>query len=146
MTTVGPILARLGLLRVVDRAQFSQAGGLPPQAHAALNAVLATVQHWDASRAEVTAWEALNTSEVLPARSLGDRPLVVLTAGQSDATITGVYALQDEIVHLSSNSTHGIVAGATHAGIVTDQVSAAQVVEAVRQVFEAARTGQPLAR
>jgi hypothetical protein len=45
---------------------------------------------------------------------------------------------------LSTNSFIRIIDGATHAGLVDNQVHASQTTAATREVIDAVRTGQPL--
>lgn len=84
--------------------------------------------------------------------TLGDRPLVVLTAGvgprvpgATDEVLDAFYetwmALQAELAALSTNSEHRIVEGATHY-IHQDEPDA--VITAVREVVNAVREGTPL--
>lgn len=53
-------------------------------------------------------------------------------------------SLQNELPNLSSNSIHYTEAGATHEGLVAEREHALVVARMIRQVLEAARTGQPL--
>lgn len=86
--------------------------------------------------------------------ALGDRPLIVLTAGVGprypgvqDAALREFYdtwlALQAELASLSTNSDHRVIEGATH-NIQRDDPEA--VIAAVRDVVNAVRQGATLAR
>ena len=79
------------------------------------------------------------------ARSLGDLPLAVISVTEQPVFGGVLTKLQDELPTLSSNSVHYTEAGATHENLVADQSHARSVAEAIRQVLEAARSGQPLA-
>ena len=86
--------------------------------------------------------------------SLGDRPLVVLSAGQGPS-IPGVSAeaneafketlrkLHEELAALSDNSDHRIVEGSGH---YVHQDQPQTVVSAIRDVVRAARNGAPVRR
>ncbi len=88
-------------------------------------------------------------SEVPP--SLGDIPLVVVTAGDSvsgQGKVAGVTAdqvnahhqhLQQDLVRLSSQGEQVIVPGATHFSIFTRPEHVAQVVAAIQRVVERVR-------
>jgi major membrane immunogen (membrane-anchored lipoprotein) len=68
-------------------------------------------------------------------RSLGDKPLAVVSAGTQDP---GWLKLQDDLVTLSSDSTHRVVEGATHTSLLYErsdaQASSAAIVEVVAAV------------
>ena len=74
-------------------------------------------------------------------QSLGDRPLVVVTAGL-DAEI-GWLPLQDEMAKLSTNSSHR-VAPYTHDALITDRTAAQTSIEAIGDVVHAVRFAVPL--
>jgi thioesterase domain-containing protein len=67
--------------------------------------------------------------------SLGDKPLVVLSAGTGSHP--GWAAQQKALATLSTDSVHRIVAGATHASLIDDHLHAAQSSRAIRDVVKA---------
>ncbi len=71
--------------------------------------------------------------------SLGDRPLVVLTAKANVDSKPGWATAQDQMAALSTNSRH-TVAEMDHVGFLHDPVGAAQSVTAVTDVITATRT------
>jgi hypothetical protein len=80
-------------------------------------------------------------------KSLGDMPLVVLSATlPADETRRAWNEFSAELAGLSSNSSHRLVDGATHMSLALKQEHAQVTIEAILQVIEAARTGQPLAQ
>ncbi len=80
-------------------------------------------------------------------KSLGDIPLVVLSATlPADKTRRAWNEFSVELAGLSSNSGYHLVDGATHMSLVLKQEHAHQTSEAILNVVEAARTGQPLAQ
>ena len=74
--------------------------------------------------------------------TLGDRPLIVLTA-EKDAE-GGWMAAQDKLAALSTNSVHRTLANADHAMLTEQQATAAQSSQAIRDVVNAIRTGTPI--
>ena len=74
--------------------------------------------------------------------TLGDRPLVVLTA-EKDAQ-GGWIAAQDKLAALSTNSVHRMLANADHDMLAEHQATAAQSGQAIRDVVNAVRTGTPV--
>jgi hypothetical protein len=76
-------------------------------------------------------------------RDLGDKPLVVLTAGVGlDAEKA---AAQRALVTLSTDGTQRVVDGVGHSGMLGEQEGAAATTRAVRDVLSAVRTGRPVA-
>ena len=85
-------------------------------------------------------------------RSIGDRPLVVLTAGVRDAPpgispeekalMARVWLeMQTELAHLSTNAVHVV---AERSGHFIQRDAPPLVVASIRQVVDASRTGRPL--
>ena len=79
--------------------------------------------------------DALAQAEELT--TIGDRPLVVLTAGSGGQR--GWLAAQDRLVSLSSNVVHRVVANATHDSLLLADASASS--QAILDVVAAARSG-----
>jgi pimeloyl-ACP methyl ester carboxylesterase len=77
-TALFPSLARFGVMRLVYR---SSAAGLPPKGRAEKRAFWSTVRHNRSLREEVVALEA-TLSEAQRLKTLGDKPLVVVTAAK----------------------------------------------------------------
>jgi pimeloyl-ACP methyl ester carboxylesterase len=131
-----PTLARLGVGRVVV------------QPYAALPAPARDMQrvHYASAGFYVS---LRNEFEELPAslaqarsfQSLGDRPLIVVTAAQ-DAQV-GWLPLQDRLAGLSTNRSHRVVPS-THIALVTDQTPAQTSIQAIRDVVQAVRSNAPL--
>jgi len=84
------------------------------------------------------------SQEAASLRDLGDKPLVVLTAGvgNDESWMTA----QDETTTLSTNSVHRVVDGATHQGMVDEKQYAAQTSQAVLDVVTSIRNDQPLSQ
>jgi alanine racemase len=77
-------------------------------------------------------------------RSLGGKPLIVLTATRENSK--GWVADQNKTTTLSTNSLHRFEPGATHASFVEDPQHAAAVTRAIHDVVVSVRTGEPLRR
>jgi hypothetical protein len=75
--------------------------------------------------------------------TLGDRPLVVVTATESLQTIPGWSAAQDRMAALSTTSSHR-VADFTHMALLETESGAAISANAIDDVVQAVRTGAPL--
>ena len=71
-------------------------------------------------------------------RSLGGRPLIVVTAGKGNASGWG--AQQDDLATLSSSSDHRTVAGATHQSLIDDESDAAASGKAIRDIVSSVRS------
>jgi pimeloyl-ACP methyl ester carboxylesterase len=138
-TGVAPSLARLGAIRL---SYASQVGGLPPAARAEERNDWSTARHNRSLRDEVAGLRtALTQSQALT--TFGAKPLIVLTA-MKDAQ-KGWLPLQDEMVALSTNSVHRLIAGATHASLTEDSHFSGVSAQAIIDVVTAVRTGAPLA-
>jgi alpha-beta hydrolase superfamily lysophospholipase len=74
--------------------------------------------------------------------SLGDKPLVVLTAGVGHPA--SWFALQDRMTKLSRDSVHRTVRGVDHQGLVASEAGAAATARGILDVVTAVRTGRPL--
>ncbi len=83
-----------------------------------------------------------STREAASLRDLGDRPLVVLTAGvgHPESWMTA----QNETTTLSTNSVHRVVDGATHEGLVAEQQYADDTSQAILDVVTSIRNDRPL--
>jgi pimeloyl-ACP methyl ester carboxylesterase len=142
----GPILARLGLSRLMVRPLLTDLDGLLPQLPerqlAEVMAFFPTVKTVDANSGEVAAWDESTFPQVRNVASLGSIPIIVLSGGRSfgDAWVQA----QGEYAALSTNSVHQVIDQATHGSLLTTREQSALVVDAVRQVIESARSGQPL--
>jgi hypothetical protein len=76
-------------------------------------------------------------------RSLGDKPLAVVTAGTQEPEWL---KLQDDLVTLSSDSTHRVVEGATHTSLLYERSDAQASSAAIVDVVAAVRNDRSLAR
>jgi pimeloyl-ACP methyl ester carboxylesterase len=137
-------MARFGLLRFWN-PESALIAGLPPQQRAEMDAILATPRPWYTAADGLIAWGDLSRDQINSARSLGDLPLFVLSVTEQDRYADVLTALQSELPKLSTNSLHHTVEGATHDGLVCRREYALVVAAAIRQVVEAAHTGQSLA-
>jgi pimeloyl-ACP methyl ester carboxylesterase len=148
-------LTRLGVFRLTggDMAEC----GLPVQQCKEEQAYFATTRHSVTWGQEMLAPD--RDAQVRATGDLGDKPLVVLTAGDHSRDFAaGVspaartrfehtwYTLQSELAALSTDSTHLVVERAGHSTLQTDRQDAQVTSAAIEQVAEAVRTGRPLTR
>jgi pimeloyl-ACP methyl ester carboxylesterase len=138
ITATLSIAARVGLGRLYGLAAFDS---LPPRSRDEVRASLATATSVRSSIDEfVQASAAMVAAGSL--KTLGDKPLVVLTAGVgSDPAHV---ASQRRLATLSTNSEHRTVDGAVHEALVADQGPAAVTTQSILDVVSAVRSGQPL--
>jgi pimeloyl-ACP methyl ester carboxylesterase len=143
-------LAPLGVVRLFDLNKALVAG-LPDRQAAEMKAILARPRSWSTSSDVLLVWNERSRPQINQARSLGDLPLVVLSATElPSAASAGGYAealaaQQAELPGLSSNSLHLTVEGATHEGLVAKREYALVVVDAILRVLDVSQTGDPLA-
>ena len=127
-------LSRFGIGRVVYSSAYA---GLPAQARNEQRAFWATPRHGRSVRAEFSEVRTAMT-EAQSLTTLGDRPLVVVTA-EKDAE-GGWMTAQNELAALSTNSVHRLLPNATHSMLVDDRATAARSSSAIKEVVNAART------
>jgi len=142
--SVAPVLARLGMIRLIGFAQPSS--GLPSPYDEELKASFAATKDWDAQSAEFLA--SLETSaQVRLYPSFKNTPLFVLTATEHGTPAKQEQlwqGWQTDLASLSTNSVHQIVDGADHASFWRDLETAKISIAAILKVVEAARTGAVL--
>jgi len=144
MNSVAPVLARLGVMRVMGLLQPSS--GLPMPHNDALKASFAATKDWDAQSAEFLAWPA-TAAQVHESEPLDNTPLFVLTATEHGTPPKQEQLWQGwqmDLASLSTNSTHQIVDGADHASFWRDPDVAKVTNAAILQTVESARSGAPL--
>ena len=140
----GPVLARLGVVRVIGLLQ--PATGLPGPESKERLASLSATKDWEALNAEWLASPATN-KEVLNSRSLGSVPLLVVTATNHGASsdLEQLWQIwQSGYTALSTNGAQQVVRGATHESLVLSATGSRVSVEAILQVVQAAGTSQRL--
>ncbi len=120
----------------------SQVADLPPAARAEERADWSTARHNRSVRDEFAELRTVLTqSQALT--SIGDKPLIVLTALKDMQK--GWLPLQDQMLSLSTNSVHRFAPNGTHASMTEDRGQAAISAQAITDVVNAVRTGTPLA-
>lgn len=131
-------VARLGVGHLIANADFSDP---PPRYRDDARTTAATGKEMGGFLDE---FGVANRSEAEAGalRSLGAKPLIVLTAELGNSN--GWMADQNESVTLSTNSLHRVVSGATHASFVENPEHAAAVAQAIHDVVESVRAGEPL--
>jgi pimeloyl-ACP methyl ester carboxylesterase len=132
--------SRLGLGRVLAGVNY---GELPARYRDDARATFATPKAMGGVLEEYLV-AGRSTAAAAALRSLGAKPLVVLTA--TVGTRRGWVQAQNEMAELSTNSAHRFEAGASHVSFVDDPDHAASVVRAIHDVVASARTGAPLTR
>jgi pimeloyl-ACP methyl ester carboxylesterase len=137
-TGILPPLTRLGFGRILYASAYA---GLPARARDEERAFLATPR---SSRSVRDEFSKLRTAmkQAGTLRTLGDKPLMVLTA-RKDAQ-GGWAGAQNDLARLSTNSAHRVFDDATHSMMTEDKATAAKSSQGIRDVVDAARTGQPL--
>jgi pimeloyl-ACP methyl ester carboxylesterase len=138
------ILTSTGIMALVPQSIPNR--GLPADAYAQYQAITATTGYFESFIAEVTASEERNAeARALHMTSLGNMPLIVLSAGHGDAVasfsdaenqnyLAELQVEQSELAALSSNAQLVIAEQSGH-NIQLDQPDL--VIDAVRQIIEA---------
>jgi pimeloyl-ACP methyl ester carboxylesterase len=140
VAALGAAAARVGLVRLVGSLAY---GELPPQSRDEVRAATATADYasgWIDEFAQANA----SGAEAAMLTDFGDKPLVVLTAGAE--TDPAHDAAQAKLATLSTDSSHRVVEGATHAGLIMDEEYARATTRAVLDVVASVRSAAPLPR
>jgi hypothetical protein len=87
---------------------------------------------------------ALTQAQAQALKTLGGKPLIVVTAGKNAQT--GWFALQDKMATLSTNSIHRVMPNATHTSLTEDKTGSRISSQAILDVVHAVRSGTPLAK
>src|SRR3954462_10702560 len=135
-----PSAARLGVFRLVNH--FSP-DILPIPTRDEERAVTATASLQRIQRDEF-AELPVTLKEAAALITIGNRPLIVLTAGKG--ALEGALPLQNRMAGLSTNSVHRVLPDTDHPGIIDDQVGAAQASRAIIDVTASVRSGAPLTK
>jgi pimeloyl-ACP methyl ester carboxylesterase len=134
--------ARFGLVRLLWAPALPSvlpgSGNLTPEARTAIGVLQARPRQIESALAEGAA--KMDSNNSLRTASLGATPLIVLASGQSVDHDPIWKEAQQIMTGLSSNS-RLIIAQSGH---YVHFEQPAQVVESIRQVVDAARTGKPL--
>ena len=129
--------ARLGVVRLLSKLDPASPE-LPPQQRAQIDALTPSTRQWSTS-----VLEFLAPTQTLRLGSLGNKPLAVVTAGESEP---GWLEQQDDLTTLSSNSVHRVAKGATHTSLLYDRSDAQATSAAIDEVVAAVRNDRLLAR
>ena len=133
-----PLLTRLGVVRL---SNFLPAHpDLPPQQRTEVQAFNSTTRQVTTSAAEFRATPE-SSAQAASNKSLGDKPLAVVTAGEQTAEWLH---MQDELLALSPNHIHRVAAGGTHASLLFSDRDATVSSAAIDQVVQAVRAHRPL--
>ncbi len=138
---VASLLARLGVVRLLYKLSPAPPE-LPQQQRAQIDALSPSTREVSTNALELRATPHTIT-QTRSLRSLGDKPLAVVSAGTQEPEWLG---LQDDLATLSTNSMHHVVEGATHTSVVDDRSDAQATSAAIVEVVEAVRNDQPLTR
>jgi pimeloyl-ACP methyl ester carboxylesterase len=134
------LLARLGIVRLLSNLDPAPPE-LPQQQRAQIDALAPSTR-----QVSTTAGEFLAPTQSLrlgSQGSLGNKPLAVVTAGQSEPSWL---KRQDKLATLSSNSIHRVVKGATHESLLYDRSDSQATSATIVEVMAAVRNDRPLAR
>jgi pimeloyl-ACP methyl ester carboxylesterase len=138
---VASLAARLGIVRLVSKLAPTSPE-LPQQQRTHIDALTPSTRQVSTYAQELRATPQTVT-QTRSLRSLGNKPLAVVTAGTSEPDWLD---LQDDLATLSSNSTHRVVEGATHTSVMYDRSDAQAISAAIVEVVAAVRNDRPLAR
>ncbi|NYD42159.1 alpha/beta fold hydrolase [Nocardioides panaciterrulae] len=137
VSVLASLTARVGLTRLYGELA---GGSLPARSEEQLRfdaAQAATVR----STAEEYLRAGDSCQEAASLRDFGDKPLVVITAGGHPASWM---TAQNRTTTLSANSVHRVIPGASHQGLLDERQYAVDTAQAILNVVDSSRSGQPL--
>jgi len=137
-TALFPSVARIGLFQLVNRFAGDP---LPVPVRDEERAVVSTGNLNRIQRDEFAELPA-TLKEAAELTTLGDRPLIVVTAVKGAAA--GWLPLQDRLAGLSTNSVHRLLPDTDHPSVIHEKVGAAAASQAILDVVASVRTGAPL--
>src|SRR5829696_7254243 len=132
--------ARLGVVRLLSKLDPASPE-LPQQQREQIDALTPSTRQVSASALEFLA--PTQTLRLGSPGSLGNKPLAVVTAGESEPSWL---KRQDELATLSPNSIHRGVKGATHESLLYERSDAQATSAAIDEVVAAVRNDRPLVR
>jgi pimeloyl-ACP methyl ester carboxylesterase len=138
--TVASLLAPIGVVRLFNLSPAPPE--LPHQQRAQIAALNPSTRQVSTTAQEFRATPQ-STAQARSLRSLGDKPLAVVSAGTQSS---GWLELQDDLATISPNSIHRVVKEATHTSVVYERSDAQATSAAIVEVVAAVRNDRPLAR
>jgi pimeloyl-ACP methyl ester carboxylesterase len=132
--------ARLGIVRLLSKLDPASPE-LPPKQRAQTDALTPSTREFTTYVLEFLA--PTQTLRLGTPGSLGNKPLAVVTAGESEP---GWLEHQDKLATLSSDSIHRVAQGATHTSLLYEKRDAQATSAAIVDVVGAVRNDRPLAR
>jgi pimeloyl-ACP methyl ester carboxylesterase len=138
---VASLLARIGVVRLLYKLGAAPPE-LPQQQRAQIDALSPSTRQVSTYALELRATPQ-TTTQTRNLRSLGDKPLAVVSAGPQEPEWL---ELQDDLATLSSNSMHRVVEGATHTSLVYERSDAQATSAAIVEVVAAVRNDRSLAQ
>jgi len=129
--------ARLGIVRLLSKLDPASPE-LPPHQRAQTDALTPSTRQFTTS-----VLEFLAPTQTRILGSLGNKPLAVVTAGESEPSWL---KRQDKLATLSSNSIHRVVKGATHTSLVYDRSDSQATSAAIVDVVVSVRNDRTLPR
>jgi pimeloyl-ACP methyl ester carboxylesterase len=132
--------ARLGVVRLLSKLDPAPPE-LPPQQRAQIDALAPSTRGVTTFALEFLA--PTQTLRLGSPGSLGNKPLAVVTAGESEPSWL---KRQEKLATLSSNSIHRVVKGATHESLLYDRSDSQATSAAIVEVVASVRNDRSLAR
>jgi pimeloyl-ACP methyl ester carboxylesterase len=127
---MAPWLARVGLIRLSGQGEIL-ARDLPPRPGEEYNAAYNAVRFWQTLHLQDLAWQD-TTFQVQATDGLGNLPLLVLSPDQPEDDIRQVWnEVNVGLALLSSRGDHRVIQGATHTGIIQNELFAGETSQAI---------------
>jgi pimeloyl-ACP methyl ester carboxylesterase len=131
---VASAASHFGVMRVTDMLS-TMSEGLSNNERARGRLFYVSPRHLRSSARELDSWQ--ETTQQVRSASLGDKPLLILSAGEPEAPwVKDLQTMHGEMRNLSTRSAHRILPGVEHENIVTRQENALQVSRAILELVQ----------
>jgi pimeloyl-ACP methyl ester carboxylesterase len=135
---VAAVASHFGVMRVTDMLS-SLTEGLSENERARGRVFFVSNRHLGTAARELDAWT--ETTEPIHGINLGNLPLTILSAGEPDAAwVQEFQVMHEEMLSVSTRSTHRILRGAEHLNIVTKRENARRVSRSILDMVYAVRS------
>lgn len=133
-----PFAARVGLARLAALCEMP--ADFPTDAGADYRATCSRTDSWKSQQLELESLTAA-MAQIGDRPSLGDLPMLVVTAGNAPQSLDNWMDLQNEFATLSTESAHFVRADATHLGLLLNADDSAYVSSAIENFVESRVNG-----
>lgn len=147
MLTLGPILSRTGLMRLLLSLDTTTTEGLPEREAHELRASFSTMKYANTAQDFDAVFPQL-LEQARTITTLGNIPLLVLTINEVEDTSPEdrliLQEMQHELQVLSTENAYVVIDGPSHMSLIHNREYSQTVTEAIKRMIETVISGDPL--